>query len=117
MNKFFGRVGFVCLKETAPSVWTEVVTERHYCGDITRNSRRYQDSSHLNDNLNISNTISIVADPYALQNFHSLRYVNFMCSDWEVTDIEVQYPRLVLTLGGVYNGNKVGTGCPAQSNT
>lgn len=106
MNKFYGRVGFVIMEETAPSVWKEKIVERWYYGDITRNSRRYQQSQTLNDNLNITNTISIVADPFALQNFHSLRYVNFMCSDWKVTDIEVQYPRLVLTLGGVYNGNK-----------
>lgn len=94
------------MKETAPSVWTEELVERPYYGDIIKNVRRYQESSHLNDNLNVSNTISIVADPFALQNFHSLRYVNFMCADWKVTDVEVQYPRLILTLGGVYNGNK-----------
>ncbi len=104
MAKFFGMIGF-CEEttETSPGVWEQKIIERPYYGDILRNSRRLQSGDRVNDNLNISNEVSIISDPYANKNFHSMRYVEFMGSKWKVTDIEVQFPRLVLTLGGVWN--------------
>ena len=104
MAKWFGIVGYGITVETKPGVWTEKIVERDYYGDLIRNSRRLQSSSEkVNDDLNISNQLSIVSDPYAYENFHSMRYVKFMGAKWKVTDVEVQYPRLTLTLGGVYN--------------
>ena len=105
MARWNGIVGFVTTKETTPGVWTEEKVERTYYGDLLRNSRRLQTSDQVNDNINISNQISMIADPYAFENFHWIRYVMFMGTKWKVTDIEVQYPRLTLTLGGIYNGN------------
>ena len=104
MAKYYGLIGYADTVETAPGVWKEQITERVYYGDVIRNSRRLQSTEHLNDDVNISNQISIVADPYAINNFHSMRYAEFMGAKWKVSDIEVQYPRLLLTLGGVYNG-------------
>lgn len=104
MAKYYGLIGYAETVETAPGVWKEQTTERVYYGDVIRNSRRLQSTEHLNDDINISNQISIVADPYAINNFHSMRYAEFMGAKWKVSDIEVQYPRLLLTLGGVYNG-------------
>lgn len=104
MAKWFGIVGYGITVETKPGVWTEKIVERDYYGDLIRNSRRLQSSSEkVNDDLTISNQLSIVSDPYAYENFHSMRYVKFMGAKWKVTDVEVQYPRLILTLGGVYN--------------
>lgn len=104
MAKWFGIVGYGITVETKPGVWTEKIVERSYYGDLIRNSRRLQSSSEkVNDDLNISNQLSIVSDPYAYENFHSMRYVKFMGAKWKITDVEVQYPRLTLTLGGVYN--------------
>lgn len=104
MAKYFGKIGFAMLEETAPGVWTEQIIEREHYGDVTRNRRKLQsDSGQLNDNINISNEISIVSDPFAYQNFHSMRYAEYMGVKWKVTDVEVQYPRLILTLGGIYN--------------
>ena len=104
MSKWFGIVGYGITVETKPGVWTEETVERDYYGDLIRNSRRLQSSSEkVNDDLTISNQLSIVSDPYAYENFHSMRYVKFMGAKWKVTDVEVQYPRLILTLGGVYN--------------
>lgn len=104
MAKFFGVIGYA---ETAPEdgsdVWTERYTERNYYGDLLRNTRRLQGTENLNDDLNISNEISIVADPFARQNFHRMRYAEFMGAKWKITNVEVQYPRLILTIGGVYN--------------
>lgn len=104
MAKWFGKIGYAETVESKPGVWKEQITEREYFGDLLRNSRRLQPSSSLNDNVTISNEISILADQFAYQNFHSIRYAEFMGTKWKVSNIEVQYPRLLLTLGDVYNG-------------
>lgn len=103
MAKYYGAIGYAETVETKPGVWKEQITERMYSGDLLRNSRRFQSADKLNDDINISNELSIVADPYANQNFHLMRYAEFMGTKWKITDIEVQYPRLRLTLGGEYN--------------
>lgn len=103
MAKFYGIIGYAEQVETVPGVYSEEITERPYYGDLIRNTRRYESASQLNDNLNIANEISIIADPFAYQNFHAMRYVEFMGAKWKIITVEVQYPRLVLTIGGVYN--------------
>ena len=104
MAKFYGEIGYAETVETKPGVWTEQITKRNYYGELVRNTRRLQTVSQLNDNINVANEISILADPYANENFHSMRYVEFMGAKWKINNVEVQYPRLILTLGGVYNG-------------
>lgn len=104
MAKFYGSIGFAETVETEPGVWVEEMTVRPYYGDLVRNTRRLENSGGVNDNVNISNDISIIADPYANHNFHSIRYIEFMGVKWKVSNIEVRYPRLILTIGGVYNG-------------
>ena len=103
MAKFFGKIGYAVTANTSPGVWEEEITEREYFGELLRNTSRYQSSDKLNDDLNISNEISIVADPFAYQNFHTMRYVDFMGAKWKIINVEVQYPRLILTVGGLYN--------------
>lgn len=107
MAKFYGNVGYAVMTETAPGVWSEQIYERPYYGDVLRNFRRLQGTSNLNDDVNIGNEISIISDPYANQNFHAIRYVEFMGTKWKVPSVDVQYPRLILSLGGVYNENEV----------
>ena len=104
MAKFYGIIGYSVTEETSPGVWTESITERNYYGDVIRNTRRWQPGEGLNDNLTINNIISIVADPFAYQHFHAIRYVKWMGASWKIDNIEVQRPRLILTIGGVYNG-------------
>lgn len=104
MAKFFGEIGFAEYVETAPGVVSEQITERSYYGDLLRNTRRLQAADQVNDNINVSNEISIIADPYANEHFYAMRYVKFMGAKWKVSNVEVQYPRLNLTLGGLYNG-------------
>ena len=103
MAKFYGVIGYVVLTETKPGVWKEQVTERSYYGDLTRNTRQLQPADKLNDNINVANEISIVADPFAYQNFHLMKYVEYMNAKWKIESVDVQYPRLVLSIGGVYN--------------
>lgn len=103
MAKFFGKIGYAETKQTSPGVWEEEITEREYFGDLTRNTRRLQSSGNLNDNIVVANDISIISDPFANQNFHAMRYVEFMGTKWKISNVEVQYPRLILTLGDQYN--------------
>lgn len=104
MAKFYGKIGYAMTKETTPGVWVEEIVECSYYGDVIRNIRRLQGSENLNDDINVSNEISIVADAFANQNFHSMRYVEYMGAKWKVSSVEVKYPRLILNVGGVYNG-------------
>ena len=103
MAKYYGKIGYAETVETEPGVWEENIIERSYFGDFVRNTRHLQSSDNLNDNINISNEISIVSDPYANQNFHTMRYLEWMGAKWKITKVEVSYPRLILTVGGVFN--------------
>lgn len=104
MSKYYGRIGYAITQETKPSVYEEVVVERSYAGDFVRNQKRYDTADKVNDNINVSNEISIVADPFAYENFMHMRYITWMNSKWEIHNAEVKYPRINLTIGGVYNG-------------
>lgn len=103
MAKYYGKIGYATSEEVKPGVWKKRITEREYLGDVIRNTRRLQSSGNLNDNIIVSNEISIVADPFANENFHSMLYVEFMGAKWKISNVEVQYPRLILTIGEVYN--------------
>ena len=106
MAKFYGEIGYAELVETSPGVWKEQIVKRNYYGDLLGNTRKLQaDSDQLNDNINIANEFSIVSDPYADKHFHSMRYVEFAGVKWKITNVKVQPPRLILTAGGVYNGD------------
>lgn len=102
MPKIFGVIGFATLNNSN-GVWSEDIYESSYYMDLIRNSRYLQTTNQVNDDISVSNEISIVADPYAKNNFHMIRYVEFMGTKWKVTSVNVQQPRLILTLGGVYN--------------
>ena len=103
MTRWCGVIGYAETLEIEPGVWSEEFTERKYYGDLLRNSRRLQDSQQINDDITISNQISILADPYAVQHFHAIRYAELFGTKWKVSSVEVQYPRLILELGGIYN--------------
>ena len=101
--KFYGVIGFATTKETTPGVWEEVITEQSYYGDVTRNTRKLQNSEGLNDDINIGNDISIVANPYVMSNIYAMRYIVFQGAKWKISNVDVQYPRLILSIGGLYN--------------
>lgn len=104
MPKFYGKVGFGCQKETRQDVWKEVIKERPYYGDLIRNSSRSDNNAKLNDDVSITNTFSIVADPFAYQNFSNIKYVTYMGVKWKVTSVDASTPpRLILQAGNVYN--------------
>lgn len=104
MARFNGKVGYGETVETAPGVHEDQITERTYFGEVVRNTRRLREGEKVNDDLSVGNSISIVADAYASEHFFAIRYVEWAGSLWKVTEVEVQRPRLLLRLGGVYNG-------------
>lgn len=106
MAKWYGKIGYIETVETSPGVWKEIPVERPYYGDVIQNSLKFQSTSQVNDNINVANKLSIVADPFAVNNSHFIRYAEFMGAKWKVTDVDVRHPRLLLTLGGVYNGEQ-----------
>lgn len=106
MAKFYGAIGYGESVESAPGVWRDVITERSYFGDVIRNTRKLREGESVNDDITVQNSISIVADAYASEHFFAIRYIRWAGTLWTVTDVEVQSPRLILRLGGVYNGPK-----------
>lgn len=107
-GKFYGPIGYAETVETIPGVWIEEITERKYSGDVIRNISRTRDGENLNVNLVVDNRLSIVADPFAYANFYAMRYVEWMGAKWQITSVDVQRPRLILSLGPVYNEQKTG---------
>ena len=106
MAKWFGKVGYATTQETRPGIWTQKIVERDYYGDALRNTRRLENESKVNDDISIGVDISIIADPFAYNNFHTIKYVDYMGNKWKVSSVDPQYPRLVMTLGGLYNGEE-----------
>ena len=104
MAKFCGIIGYEMTKETEPGIYEEVIIEQQYYGDVIKNNRRIQDPGKVNFDVTFSNQFSILADPFANHNFHSMRYIEFMGVKWKITEVEVQFPRLILSVGGIYNG-------------
>jgi len=104
MARFHGVIGYGVATETAPGVFQDVITEKTYSGDVIRNSRRLDAGDKVNNDISVGNSISVVADEVIGHNFFAIRYVVWMGVRWAVNDVEVQHPRLILRLGGVYNG-------------
>lgn len=104
MAKFHGKIGFAETVETTPGVWKEQIIERTYSGDWLEENRRLQGTDSVNDTVNISNELTILADPFAYNSFHSIRYVEYLGTKWKVSTVKVRRPRLMLNLGGEYIG-------------
>lgn len=107
MAKFSGKIGFAVEQETAPGVWGKnVLTKRNYKGDVLRDTRNWQDVGAVNDNLNITNRFSIVADTFAYDNIGKMRCIEWMGTLWKITSVDVQRPRLILSIGEVYRAEQ-----------
>jgi hypothetical protein len=109
MAKFHGQVGFGESVEGTPGVFADTIVEFPYYGEIIQNRRILQPGQTLNKDFSVSDSISIVANQYALDHFFAIRYVEWAGERWTVTDVQFQLPRLILQLGEVYNGPTVAT--------
>lgn len=104
MAKFYGEVGYAISTETAPGVWVDEIVERNYRGDVLLDQRRWEPADQVNENINIDNKVSIMADPYMYENLDTIRYVSLYGTKWKVKTITILRPRIEIYLGGVYNG-------------
>lgn len=112
MAKFYGVIGYNTGTVEAPpesGIWVDEITERSYYGDVVRNMRQLREGELINDDISVSNSISVVADPFAYENIFAMRYIRWMGTLWVVSTVDVQRPRLLLSLGGVYHGPKAPT--------
>ena len=104
MAKYCGEIGYAIVSETTPGVWEENTVARVYYGDIYKNRVNMQQGSEVNTGVTLNQQISILADPCAFENFLYMRYATYMNKKWTITSVEVEYPRLILSIGGIYNG-------------
>lgn len=104
MAKFYGEVGYAIPHEKKPGVWVDNIVKKNYSGDVLQNMNRWEPSGQVNDNTTIDNKISIVSDSYANANFPRIRYIHWAGVNWKVNKIETLRPRLILSIGGAYNG-------------
>ena len=106
MPKYYDVLGFANTVEdpVGSGIWKNVIIKKKYGGDVLNSTKRIEVGDTINPDLNVSNRISIVANQYAMQNFHSIRYAQYLGAKWRVNSVEVQAPRLILSLGGLYNG-------------
>ena len=107
MARYYGTIGFQTTEESVdePGVWERKIVERKYYGDVIRNTRRWENGVGANSDFVLSNQLSIIADPYAFENLGIIKYVTWMKKKWFIRSIDVNYPRLILTLGGLYEKN------------
>lgn len=104
MAKYYGKIGYCYgAKEVNPGIWQNETVEREIYGDFIKNIKRTENSGNVNDNVNVNNQISFLADLYAMENFQFIKYATYYGCKWAITSVEVDYPRLILNLGGVYN--------------
>ena len=102
--RYYGKVGYAIPTETGLDMIGDTIEERSYYGDVLKNNRRWEQGEGVNDDLNVSNKISIIADAFAYEHAYAIKYIEWMGAKWKVTDLEIDRPRLILTIGGVWNG-------------
>lgn len=103
MARYHGYVGYAIDVEAYPGVWEEQISEHEYFGDVLKNRINMQQGSVVNAKITISNSISIIADPFAFEHVYAMRYVTYLGKKWSILNVSIERPRLILTLGGLYN--------------
>lgn len=103
MAKCSGVIGYALAEETQPGVWSEGITEKKYYGDVVRDNRKIVDQGNINSSVTISNNLSILSNSFMLSNMAHMRYATFMKSKWKISSVEIKPPRIIITIGGLYN--------------
>jgi hypothetical protein len=104
MSKFAGLVGYVTQEESAPGVWTQVDKTSKMKGDIIRQSSSSQNGDKINSDVALSHRVSLLGDSYAFNNYFAIKWIQIDGRKWQVTSVELQRPRIILTVGGLWNG-------------
>ena len=104
MSRYAGKIGFAEMVETEPGVWEECIVEKEVRGDVVRNNRQLVNSQYLNDDLRLSNSFSVLGNPYIYKNYMNMRYIIWLCEKWKITSVDISnHPRIILEVGGLYN--------------
>ena len=106
MAKFYGAIGYIVQVKTGPGVWEDKEVEKIYRGDVILNQQRWQKSEEISDNFNLDNSISILADEFAYDNIGYIKYIVYRGTKWCVQSLSINRPRIVLQIGGLYNGGE-----------
>ena len=104
MAKYYGAIGYAIPTETAPGVWEDKTNEKNYRGDVILSQQRWQKSENFSDEFNLDNSISIIADEFAYANFGYIKYIVWHGQKWKIQSLAINRPRIVLQIGGIYNG-------------
>lgn len=102
MAKYYGHIGFATQVESEPGIWTDVIERRPYKGDILRSGRRYETSENINDNFTITNSFSIISDAFLYSHIPAMRYIEYLGTKFKITSVEIERPRVTISVGGVY---------------
>jgi hypothetical protein len=104
--KYSGKIGFwIENVEVKPGVYKSKIVEKNYTGTLSWDNRHWQSTEYQNEDLRLNNSVSILSDMYMKENLASIRYITWKGSKWKVTNVEIGYPRITLTIGGIYNGS------------
>ena len=107
--KWAGNIGFFIESEVfkdgvGTGVWKSEIVERRYTGDLIRDFRTQDPGNgQVNDNFNISNSISIVADRFIDEHIVDMKYIEFKGAKWKIKSFTQNHPRLEISLGGLYH--------------
>jgi len=110
MAKYSGLVGYITQEESSPGVWSSVENPKLMKGDIIRQSSSFQSdgrtsSSKVNDDITLNHRVSLLGDAYAFSNYYTIKWIALDGLKWQVSSVEIQRPRIIVTLGGLWNGS------------
>ena len=105
MARFSDEVGYGHQTETKPGVYEDVIVEKHYYGDVLSSAKKNEETDRVNDNISLENLFSVMADAFAYENYFNIRYVKYQGARWKVTKVEIKERRLLIRVGGIWNGN------------
>ena len=107
MNRFCGKIGFAVTVDEGDGVWKEKITDKKYTGDILRLVRNKDSGEHITDGLRLNSQFSILMDPWFEDHFSSVRYIEYLGTKWVIETADpTNYPRVLLTPGGIYHGDE-----------
>ena len=103
MPKCSGLIGYALVVETQPGVWSEIITDKPYYGDVVTDNRKFNNQNQINDDMNINNNISVISNSFMLDNLAVMKYITFLKSKWKIVSVEIKPPRIIINIGGLYH--------------